>query len=126
VHFSTSLTRRPRPGAIGNQQMRREEGTDRARHEESNDRSVDAQQSVGGTLPPYQRKRRPRSMPAGTIAPEWLDTKGASIYLSVSQRSLEYWRSVQKGPPYTKVGRVIRYSVTALEAWMRAEEVTRG
>jgi predicted DNA-binding transcriptional regulator AlpA len=38
--------------------------------------------------------------------------------LGVSARTVEGWRRYGTGPPYCKVGRVVRYAVMDLEAWM--------
>ena len=51
-------------------------------------------------------------------APAYLDTQAAARYLGLSTASLEGWRSERRGPPFTKVGRAVRYRRTDLEEFM--------
>jgi predicted DNA-binding transcriptional regulator AlpA len=38
--------------------------------------------------------------------------------LDVSERTLEGWRARGGGPPYTLVGRLVRYSPAEVAAWL--------
>ena len=39
--------------------------------------------------------------------------------LAVSKRTLAGWREARSGPPFLLTGRVVRYPVKMVEAWMR-------
>ncbi|GAG36690.1 unnamed protein product [marine sediment metagenome] len=51
---------------------------------------------------------------------KFLSTTQASEFLSISPRTLERSRLDGDGPPYTKLGRLCRYSIDELEAWAAA------
>ena len=55
--------------------------------------------------------------------PPYLTPRAAAIFLSVSPAALERWRAQGKGPPYTRIGRLVRYSRVALADFMAAGEV---
>ena len=49
----------------------------------------------------------------------YLSAAAASAYLgNVPIRTLERWRFTGAGPPYTKIGRTIRYAIVDLDQWM--------
>ncbi len=49
----------------------------------------------------------------------YLSAAAASAYLGdVPIRTLERWRLTGAGPPYTKIGRTIRYAIEDLDGWM--------
>lgn len=50
----------------------------------------------------------------------WLTTSEAGSYLSVSSGTLANWRSNGNGPLYRTVGRIVRYNVNDLDAFMLA------
>lgn len=52
-----------------------------------------------------------------------LDQDGAADYLGVQPSTLERWRFVGAGPKFVKVGRLVRYRRSALEAYL--DERTR-
>lgn len=56
-------------------------------------------------------------------APGWLDTHGAAAYLSVTRKQMEHWRSAGGGPPFSRLGRLVRYSRAQLDAWMAGRQV---
>lgn len=58
----------------------------------------------------------------GTSSPIFVDTAGAARLLALSASHLEKLRFYRNpnGPPYVKLGRVIRYRITDLEAWAAA------
>lgn len=43
--------------------------------------------------------------------------------LAVSVKRLERWRSQNKGPPFTRVGRSVRYALPEVQAWLRRNTV---
>ncbi|MCO5398410.1 helix-turn-helix domain-containing protein [Ralstonia soli] len=50
---------------------------------------------------------------------ELLSTGQAAAYLGVTRHTLEVWRSVGRyGLPFIKVGRLVRYRKTDLEAFL--------
>jgi excisionase family DNA binding protein len=63
----------------------------------------------------------------------WVDTKKAAEHLGIHRDSLRRFRRVGGGPPFTRIGRSVRYRLEDIDAWMRsrmakstAEEVARG
>jgi excisionase family DNA binding protein len=57
-------------------------------------------------------------------APRYLTTAQAAAYLNVTRKQLESWRSKGCGPAFSKLGRLVRYAVADLDAWMAARRVT--
>lgn len=53
-----------------------------------------------------------------------LTTDEAATYLGVSGASLNRWRSSGTGPPYYKVGALIRYETEELRAWLKSRTRT--
>jgi len=53
-----------------------------------------------------------------------LDTDGASALLGCSPAALVRFRVERRGPPYVKVGRLIRYRRLDLVRWVRAQRVS--
>ena len=45
-------------------------------------------------------------------------------YLGVVIPALEKWRQLGTGPDYVKVGRLVRYKKSALDAWITARTVS--
>jgi hypothetical protein len=54
---------------------------------------------------------------AGTME-KFLNDVEAAKFLSVSPQTLRNWRFLGKGPEYYKRGRMVRYSLSDLIAWM--------
>jgi len=54
---------------------------------------------------------------------QYLDTRSAARFLSVSEDTLRAWRSRKKGPAYTKVEGAVRYSINDLEEYLSAHRV---
>lgn len=48
---------------------------------------------------------------------EALTTAIASRVCGISESTLEKWRVTGHGPPFLKLGRLVRYSRSDLEAW---------
>jgi predicted DNA-binding transcriptional regulator AlpA len=55
----------------------------------------------------------------GTVLSELLTEKQVSERWNVSLNTLRFWRSTGDGPPYVKLGRSVRYNVSALEKYLR-------
>ena len=54
-----------------------------------------------------------------------LNTREASEYLGISDRTLERWRLAgQNGPPFIKLGHLCRYAVADLDRWVAAGRCT--
>lgn len=61
-----------------------------------------------------------------TITPEYVSPNQAAVFLGVSFRTLEGWRATDgEGPPFIQMGRLCRYKVVDLHAWMEARRVER-
>ena len=53
-----------------------------------------------------------------------LDNSGAAAYLGVTPHTLEVWRSAKRYDiPYVKVGRLVRYRKSALDAFIESRTV---
>lgn len=53
-----------------------------------------------------------------------LDTGPAADYLGVTPRTLEVWRCVKRHAiPYIKVGRLVKYRQTDLDAWLESRTI---
>jgi len=50
-----------------------------------------------------------------------IDTAQAAAYLSIKPNTLEVWRTHGAGPVYKKLGRLVRYSVDDLDAYLAAQ-----
>lgn len=49
---------------------------------------------------------------------EYVRTRDAARYLSLSHRTLEKLRVTGAGPQYFKMGRAVLYAISDLEAWL--------
>ena len=49
-----------------------------------------------------------------------LTTAEAATYLNVKPRTLDNWRHKLTGPPYKKIGQLVRYDAKELSAWVDA------
>ena len=54
----------------------------------------------------------------GSLA-EYTDNSGAAAFLGLQPATLEIWRTRREGPPFIKVGKVVRYSMADLRQWMQ-------
>lgn len=50
---------------------------------------------------------------------ELLTPEEVAGYLKVKTQTLAKWRVQRDGPPYLKLGRLVRYSEAGFTAWMR-------
>jgi predicted DNA-binding transcriptional regulator AlpA len=55
--------------------------------------------------------------------PEFLDEKGLCALLAISSVTATKWRAKAKGPPFIKVGRLVRYRRRDVEAWLQTNTV---
>ena len=55
---------------------------------------------------------------------QFLDTVGVADRLGVTPQTLRRKRLTGDGPPYYKVGRSVRYSLTDLETWLSARRIS--
>ena len=49
---------------------------------------------------------------------ELLSTRAAAEHCGLSPRTFEKWRLEGSGPPYRKLGRIVRYDRDDLAAWL--------
>ncbi len=59
--------------------------------------------------------------PHGNV--EWLKNETVAKRLGVSAVTLAAWRASAKGPPFTKIGRLVRYRAADVDAWVEARVV---
>ncbi len=56
--------------------------------------------------------------------PELFDTAPAAEYIDVQPHTLEVWRSTGRHKiPFVKVGRLVKYRRTDLDAWLQSRTV---
>lgn len=54
---------------------------------------------------------------------DYLDEKAFCALLGISSITATKWRAKAKGPPFIKVGRLVRYRRSDVEAWLRANTI---
>lgn len=47
-------------------------------------------------------------------------------YLGCSTHLLKKWRSVASGPPWLKIGRMVRYRKSEVDEWLAQAAIKRG
>ena len=52
------------------------------------------------------------------ITPTFLTQRELAELLRMPERTLEDWRLMQTGPPYVKLGRLVRYDVQDVLTWV--------
>ena len=52
------------------------------------------------------------------------DTVAAATFLRMPEKTLKAWRSKDYGPPYSKVGKHVRYEPETVRKWVRSLTVT--
>jgi excisionase family DNA binding protein len=58
-----------------------------------------------------------------TQAPEFFDEKRLCAVLGISSVTATKWRAKAKGPPFIKVGRLVRYRRSDVDTWLRSNTV---
>jgi hypothetical protein len=53
------------------------------------------------------------------LTPKFLTEKQVSTLFNVSVNTLRYWRQCGDGPNYIKMGKLVRYPMVALEAYIQ-------
>jgi hypothetical protein len=78
-----------------------------------------------------QRRIRPKQVDPQTRQPEphpapayLLEPRHAASILHCSEWTLAEWRCTGAGPDFVKVGRLVRYSPGALQAWIERNTCT--
>ena len=61
-----------------------------------------------------------------SVVPQYLTPDEAAIFLNMPVKTLEHWRARGEGPPFSPVGRHIRYDIDEVRAWMRGRRVETG
>ena len=56
------------------------------------------------------------------ILGDYLTEKQLAAELNFSTRQLKRWRARGIGPPYTRIGRSVRYRIEGVRQWMIAQE----
>lgn len=54
---------------------------------------------------------------------EFLDEKGLCTLIAISSVTATKWRAKAKGPPFIKVGRLVRYRRSDVDAWLRTNTI---
>ncbi|MCW5673393.1 MAG: helix-turn-helix domain-containing protein [Xanthobacteraceae bacterium] len=57
-------------------------------------------------------------------APILITEKAAARLLSVSFRTLQTWRTQEKGPPFLRIGRAVRYESEAISSWVQRQRAS--
>lgn len=57
------------------------------------------------------------------VSPSVLTQEQLSALLQISPRTLEEWRQRHVGPPYLKLGHLVRYEMDSVVAWSKKVEV---
>ena len=52
-----------------------------------------------------------------------LTTEVTAEFLSMSEGTLRWWRSIGRGPQFIKCGGAVRYRLEDLEAWLNANTI---
>jgi len=52
-----------------------------------------------------------------------LDEKDLSRLLRVSIGTLRFWRAVDRGPRFRKVGQLVRYAPSDVQAWLNSRPI---
>ncbi len=68
-----------------------------------------------------QDPRAAAARPPSVLA-NWIDPEPLAAQLGVTTETLRRWRRQRQGPPFSKVGRAVRYFVPGIEPWLRGFE----
>ena len=67
-----------------------------------------------------------KSETAVPILADYATEKEIAKELEVSKRTLARWRTMRIGPPYTFIGRKLRYRRSSIAAWLQTQERDPG
>jgi excisionase family DNA binding protein len=59
--------------------------------------------------------------PKTNLPPHLLTEDQAAAYLGLVPNTLAKWRMRGEGPPFVRVGRLIRYDRTAIDRWVESQ-----
>lgn len=65
-----------------------------------------------GSLPCARRPAKGMNMTG------YFNARELAQHLGISMPTVQRWRKEGKGPPYIKIGQIIRYEKQAVEAWL--------
>lgn len=57
-------------------------------------------------------------MSAVDVAPRWLSEQSVSEKTEIPVNTLRDWRKKQTGPPFSKIGRLVRYNEAAVDEYL--------
>lgn len=52
-----------------------------------------------------------------------MDEAATADFLDVKVKTLNHWRVIGEGPPYVKLGRLVRYDPRDLDQWIKEHTV---
>ncbi|MEP6862945.1 MAG: helix-turn-helix domain-containing protein [Deltaproteobacteria bacterium] len=67
----------------------------------------------------------PRAANSNLDVPTFIDEKYLCAELGISSVTATKWRAKAEGPPFIKVGRLVRYRRTDVELWLDSRTVGR-
>jgi len=66
----------------------------------------------------------PSTPPNTTLVDAYLNDRATADLIGVSVATLRRWRLIRSGPPFRKIGRLVRYSRVEVLAWVDAQRPT--
>ena len=78
--------------------------------------------SLSGIVLPFQSRTTGADLPDRRNCRQLVSTKDLSEIWGVPESTLRYWRCAQTGPPYVKLGGRIKYDLTDVERYVRANK----
>ncbi len=57
---------------------------------------------------------------------EFLTEEEVAGWLKISQRTLQAWRQRGGGPPFIKIGRLVRYRASDMVSWLSGQARAQG
>jgi predicted DNA-binding transcriptional regulator AlpA len=68
----------------------------------------------------------PTTLPAEVVPFVLLDVKQAAAFLGTTVNTLADWRTDGIGPPYVKIGYLVKYQCRDLHQWVQSRTVNPG
>lgn len=62
----------------------------------------------------------------GENAPRWMSEQSVSDMTEIPVNTLRDWRKKKHGPPFSKIGRLVRYSEVAVDEWLLSRQEFPG